>query len=658
MRLTFHHLFGGAIKMAAQRLNRFWKAVVFTATLVGLFLSINSLFYLKLFGINPIQNAYLYYLLACFMPIAFIIFPARNKDQDHVKWYDAIGFVVSLAAVFYLGLNGERIILEGWDWNAPPLATTASILLWFLLLEALRRTGGLVLAIITFAFSLYPLFADSVPIGFLSGQSYDFLTTARNHAMSANSILGIPFTTVGNLIIGFLVFGVILTYTGGGEFFFRLAQSMFGHTRGGEAKVSIVGSAFFGMLSGSAISNTITTGSMTIPAMKKSGYKAHYAAAVEACASTGGTITPPIMGSAAFIMASFLSIPYYEIALAATIPALLYFIGLLIQADGYAAKKGLVGLPKDQIPSFWRTLKEGWFFLLALGLLIFFLVILYSEGQAPYFTSVVLLLLAMLRKETRINLKQFYSLVADIGKVLSEIVCIIAGVGFIVGALSVTGVSFSFSRELVMAAGDSMILILLGGAVTSFILGMGMTVSASYVFLAIIMAPALIKLGVDPVAAHLFVLYWATVSFITPPVALAAFAAAGIAQASPMKTGLTAVRLGAVTFFIPFFIVYQPALIGRGDLLDIIMSVTSAIFGVFMFSSALEGYLIGVGRLNNLLVRLALFGGGLLMLIPGMITDMMGIAFMLLIYFSAFIKRANQNVEPKDKEQGVGYVQE
>lgn len=205
-----------------------------------------------------------------------------------------------------------------------------------------------------------------------------------------------------------------------------------------------------------------------------------------------------------------------------------------------------------------------------------------------------------------------------------------------------------------MAAGDSLILILIGGAVTSFILGMGMTVSASYVFLAIIMAPALIKLGVDPVAAHLFVLYWATVSFITPPVALAAFAAAGIAKASPMKTGFTAVRLGAITFLIPFFIVYQPALIGRGDPLDIVFSVTSAFLGVFMFSSALEGYLLGVGRLNHLLIRLVLFGGGLLMLVPGMVTDVIGISLTLLIYLSAYLKRTKLNAEPKDKEQEVG----
>ncbi|CAM3711814.1 TRAP transporter permease [Aeromicrobium ponti] len=633
--------------MMSERLNKLLKTIVVIATLIGILLSINMLFYLELFGFNPLQNSYLYYILACFMPIAFLIFPAKKGQK--VKWYDFIFASVSFAIVIYFGLNGQRMIMEGWDWNAPPLATYSSIILWGLLLEALRRTGGLVLSIICLLISLYPLIASGMPIGFLQGQSYDLFTIARNHMMSANGVLGIALTTVGNLILGFLVFGVVLTHTGGGDFFFKLAQSMFGRFRGGEAKVSIVSSAFFGMLSGSAISNTITTGAMTIPAMKKSGYKPHYAGAIEAVASTGGTITPPIMGSAAFIMASFLAIPYYEIALAAAIPALLYYIGLIVQADGYAAKNNLKGLKKEEIPSFLETLKGGWYYLFALVLLVYFLVILNSEGQAPYYASLVLLIIAMINKTTRMNVKQLFDMFVEIGKVLTEIVCIIAGVGFIVGALSATGVSFSFSRELVAAAGDSMILILIGGALTSFILGMGMTVSAVYVFLAIIMAPALVAIGVDPVAAHLFVVYWATVSYITPPVALAAFAASGIAKANPMKTGFTAVRLGAVTFLVPFFFVYQPALIFRGEPLEIALSVVSAIIGVFLLSSSLEGYLIGFGRMQNLLVRLIVLVAGLCMLIPGILTDALGIALALIIYVPKFLKPVNVNIDEKQE---------
>ncbi|VEF49565.1 TRAP type transporter protein [Bacillus freudenreichii] len=614
------------------RLNLFWKIVVVTSTLLGIFLSVNMLFYLKFLGINPIQNAYLIFLLACFIPIAFLIFPARKAHTESVKWFDVVLFLTSLFITVYLGLQGERIILEGWDWNAPAFPTYLSIILWGLLIEALRRTGGLVLSLICLVISLYPLIAAHMPINILQGQSYDFLTLARNHILSGNSVFGIAYTTIGNLLLGFLIFGVIITRTGGGDFFFNLALSIFGRTRGGSAKVAVVGSAFFGMLSGSAVSNAVTIGAMTIPAMKKSGYKPHYAAAIEATASTGGTITPPIMGSAAFIMASFLATPYYQIALAAAVPAFLYYFGLMIQIDGYAARNNLKGLEKSEIPSFWKTLKDGWFYILAIAIMIGLLGFLKSEGQAPYYASLALLVITMIKKETRMSFKQLFDMFTEIGKVLTDIVVIIAGVGFIVGALSATGVSFSLSRELVAAAGDNTLLILIGGAITCFILGMGMTVSAVYVFLAVLMAPALIAVGVDPIAAHLYVVYWATVSYITPPVALAAFATASIAGASPMKTGFQAVQLGSVKFIIPFFMVYNPAiLIGRGELWETVVSIVVAIIGIALIAFSLEGYLLGAGILNNI-ERIVLFIAGVFLFFPNIYMPIIGIAIALFVY--------------------------
>ncbi|MCM3177896.1 TRAP transporter permease [Cytobacillus horneckiae] len=636
--------------MNNTRLTSFWKIVIVLCTLVGIFLSVNMLFYLELFGINPIQNAYLIFLLACFLPIAFIFFPAKKKHTS-VKWYDIICFALAILITIYIGMNGERIIIEGWDWEAPFVPTAFSILLWALLLEALRRTGGLVLSIICLVISLYPLVASSMPVGFLQGQSYDFLTLARNHIMSANSVFGIAYTTIGNLLLGFLVFGVVITRTGGGDFFFNLALSIFGRTRGGSAKVAVVGSAFFGMLSGSAVSNAVTIGAMTIPAMKKTGYKPHYAAAIEATASTGGTITPPIMGSAAFIMASFLAVPYYQIALAAAVPAFLYYWGLYIQIDGYAAKNNLKGMPKSEIPSFWKTLKEGWFYIFAILIMIFFLAVLNSEGQAPYYASAVLLIIAMIKKKTRLSKKQVLDMFVDMGKVLADIVVIIAGVGFIVGALSATGVSFSFSRELVAAAGDNTFLILIGGALTCFILGMGMTVSAVYVFLAIIMAPALVAVGIDPIAAHLYVVYWATVSYITPPVALAAFATASIAGASPMKTAFQSVQLGSVKFIVPFFMIYNPAiLIGRGELWDTVISIVLSIIGITVIAFALEGYLLGAGIINAT-ERTILFIAGLFMFVPLWYFPVAGLILSLLLYF--YKTKGSKNYFNQDKGQEV-----
>lgn len=617
--------------MREERLNLFWKIVVVVSALIGVFLSVNMLFYLNLFGINPIQNAFLILLFACFMPVSFLIFPAR-KTHTKIKWYDIIFFVVSLVLAAYFGLNGERIILEGWDWYAPETATYGAIVLWLLLLEALRRVGGLVLTIIVLVISLYPLTAGNIPISLLQGQAYDFFTLANMHIFSQNSVFGIAYSTIGNTLLGFLVFGVVITATGGGEYFFSLAQSIFGRSRGGSAKVAVVGSAFFGMLSGSAVSNAVTIGSMTIPAMKKTGYKPHYAAAIEASASTGGTITPPIMGSAAFIMASFLATPYYEIALAAAVPAILYYFGLFIQIDGYAAKNHLKGLPESEVPPFWKTFISGWHYVISILIMIVFLGFLNNEGQAPYIASLFLLVVALIRKKARMNGKQIFEMCVSIGKVLSEIVVIIAGVGFIVGALSATGVSFSLSRELVVAAGDSTFLILIGGALTCFVLGMGMTVSAVYVFLAVIMAPALINVGIDPIAAHLYVVYWATISYITPPVALAAFATASIAGANPMRTAFQSVQLGMSKFIVPFFMIYNPAvLIGRGEPMETVISIFLAIVGIGLIAMSLEGYLYFGGKLSvpgRVLAAVA----GLAMFFPQNTIVIAGFVMLALIY--------------------------
>jgi len=627
------------------RINKFWGRMVIVLTLIGILISVNQLFYLGLFGIKPINSAYLYFLLALFMPIAFIIHPFSKKaDNQKVRWYDVILIILSFSIPFYMGMNAQRIISEGWEYISPMLATTSSVVFWFIILEALRRVAGLPIMLISAAFSFYPLISGSVPIGFLSGQTFDFLTTARNHVMSTNSVIGIPFDTVGALLIGFMLFGVVLTASGGGDFFFNLAQSIFGRYRGGPAKVAVISSAFFGMLSGSAISNTITTGAMTIPTMKKAGYPPHYAAAIEATASTGGTITPPIMGSAAFIMASFIGVPYFEIAMAAAIPAVLYFFALMVQADGYAAKNNLKGLPKEQLPSLLLTLKSGWPYLTALVLLTYLLVVMRNEGQAPFYVSLLLIVLAMMKKETRFNKERLYNLVMDSGRILADLTCLIAGIGFIVGALSITGVSFSFARELVSVAGDNMFLILVAGAVTSFILGMGMTVSAVYIFLAVVMAPALVQMGIDPVAAHLFVLYWATVSYITPPVALASFAAAGIAKANAMRTGFTSVRLGIVTFVVPFIIVYNPALIGRGELSEVIMVVGTAIIGVFLLSSALEGYILVAGEIKSKILRLILGITSLLIIAPFLLSSLIGIIISVILFLIIRLNNRNEKL--------------
>ena len=484
--------------------------------------------------------------------------------------------------------------------------------------------------------------------GFLQGQSYDLFTSARLYAMGTNGILGIPLDVVCTLLIGFMVFGIVLQNTGGGTFFFKLAQSLLGHTRGGAAKISILASAFFGMISGSTTSNTLTIGAMTISAMKTTGFPAHMAAAIEACASTGGPIMPPVMGAAAFIMASFLNVPYAYVAIGAFIPACLYYLGLFVQVDGYAAKANLKGLSKAELPSFWETLKDGWFYILGIVVLVYLLLNLRMEARAPYYASGVLVALSMIKKETRLNWKKFIDLIASIGRVVTQLVAILAAAGLIIGGLSITGVALAFSRELVGAVGNNIFLILLMGAFSSFVLGLGMTITACYIFLAIVMVPALIALGIDPLAAHLFVFYWGVLSEITPPVALCVSAASGLAGSNFMQTGWTAMRLGAVKYIIPFFFAYNPALLTHGVWWEVLLVTFFAVVGIYYLGSALEGYLWGIGQINWP-SRIFLVMGGLLIAFPEIYTTLIGLVIVVcvnLIYYFTSRRRRTAGVSP------------
>jgi len=606
-----------------EEIGNLWRIILTIFFGLAILLAINQIFRLKLLGFLPLDNSYLYLLLTFYLSPAFILYPAsKSASHDRVPWYDVVLFGLTVLSGLYFSIHGLDIIDGGWELRAPLIPTLFSISIWFLVIESVRRSSGLPLSILCLIFSFYPLYAGIMP-GFLLGIDFDFLTTARNHAMSINSILGVPLHVVGTLLIGFMFFGVVLQAAGGGEFFLNIANALLGHARGGPAKVAIVASALFGTLSGSPVSNVLTTGCMTIPAMKKTGYEPHYAGAVEACASTGGAIMPPVMGAAAFVMASFLNMPYAKICIAAAIPSCLYYLGLFFQVDAYAVKVGLRGVPKSELPSLKETIKSGWYYIFVILILCYFLFTLRVESWAPFYASALLLIISMINKKTRLTLKGFVEMIRNTGKVLIELVTILAAVGLLVGALSLTGVAFAFSRELVMAVGENMLLMLAAGALTSFVLGFGMTSTACYIFLAIVMAPALVNIGLNPIAAHFFVLYWGIVSFITPPVALAAYAAASLAGSDPMKTGYTAMRLGMVTYFIPFLFVYNPVLLAQGSIGEIVYAFLTAAAGVFCISMALEGMIIYVGKLI-LPIRILLLIGGPMLAIPGWKTDLIG----------------------------------
>lgn len=576
----------------------------------------------SVWGEFVVETAYLHIILAFFLPLAFLYLPASSRFRGKVPWYDLTLAFLCFFSAFYFFLHGEDILFRGWEVSPPPMAFVLGIMLWAFVLEAARRAVGWVLFSLVLLFSLYPLFAEHMP-GLLCAKSFAFSRLVGYHIMGPEGVIGLPTRVLGTLFVGFMFFGVALTNTGAARFFLDLALSLLGTVRGGTAKVAVVSSAMVGSISGSVITNVITTGSFTIPAMKGAGYPGHYAAAIETCASTGGVLMPPIMGAAAFVMASILNISYAEVVLAAIIPSLLYYLGLFIQVDSYAAKTGLKGLPREGLPSLWKTIKEGWFYILAFALLIYILFALRREAQAPFYATVAVLLLTMLRKETRLDLKGFINFIEKVGKTIGEIAGILAAIGLLIGSLLLTGVAHTLSSDIIALAGGNIILLVGMGAIASFILGMGLTITACYLLLAVLLAPALVEAGLYPLAAHLFLMYCGMLSFITPPVAIAAYAAASLAGANSMRTGFQAMRLGVILFIIPFFFVFQPAFVLHGTFVEVLKVLSTGFLGVILIASGIEGYLVLVGKLGMLKRALSIISGALL-LTPDLPTDLAG----------------------------------
>jgi len=607
------------------------------AALCSAFLAMDSL---RLFSESPLldfvitlQNHYYYALIGLLLPLCYLLNPSFRRPKSYL--FDGVLSLAAFVSCIFFFINTENMLDYGWEFSAPGYAIWMSYLLWALIMEAVRRTGGWVLFTLVLVFSLYPIFAENLP-GPISGMASSLGETAGYHVMSIESILGLPFRAFAQLVIGFLIFGIALQQTGGGRFFINLAFAAFGHVRGGSAKVAIVSSGLMGSMSGSVITNVLTTGQMTIPAMQKNGMEKEYAAGVESCASTGGVLLPPIMGSTAFVMATFLNVAYTTVALAAAIPALLYFFGLFVQVDAYAARRGLVGTPRDELPSLKETMKQGWFYIAAFLVLIFLLVYLQREAVAPFIATGLLLALNQFSPDYRWDFKQAGEFLVATGKLLMELLTIMAGVGLIVGALSITGLSGTLVNDLLYLAGDSTLLLLLMGAFCSFLLGIGMTVTAAYVFLAIVLAPALIQGGLDPMSVHLFILYWGMLSFITPPVALGAFAAASIAGSSALATGFKAMRLGSIIYFIPFFFVLEPALIMSGSWWETLLATAKVGIGIIFIAGALQRYLLGLGVLARkgavgIIGRMLMAIGGGLIALPT--TEVIGIDVGQLVLF-------------------------
>ena len=651
------------------RLTTFWKAAVIFLTLLGIGGTINQVFFLNLFGLSLNTNQFLYLIAACFLPIVLIVKPLlktelsddeegssekrRQKNAQRrlkierrhreakpgVPLYDVALILVFFYASYYFTIHGKEISEFGWSLIAPRQATVLSFAYWALVLEILRRAAGWIVALLALVVSVYPLFAGDIPVGFIQGITYRPDTLAQIHAMGSESILGLPLETAATILVGFMLFGVVLQHTGGADFFNALAMSLFGKYRGGSAKVSVASSASMGMMSGSPVSNVLTTGPMTIPAMVKAGFTRRAAGAVEATASSGGSITPPIMGTAAFLMVSFIGVPYTEILIAAALPAFLYFFGIFMQIDGYSAKRSLKGTEKHLLPGVVDSLKAGWPYILALAILTIMLLTTPSEAQVPFYAIVLLVVIAVIRPSLDFGPREIVAMMLDAGKSLGQIIGIIAGVGLILGGFSATGVALSLSRDLIVLVGENTILILIAGALGCFILGMGLTISAAYVFLAIVMAPALTQLGVEPIAAHLFIIYWASVSYITPPVGLAAFAAAGIAKASPMGTAVEAMKFGAVKYIVPFGFVLNPALVAQRDVKTIAIAAVASLVAVYALAAMFSGWAQFAETTVSWPLRILLGIGGFMVFLPEPVVTLTGLGIVIFALVVAWVAK-------------------
>jgi TRAP transporter 4TM/12TM fusion protein len=616
---------GEADAIRVRALRGGWRWALAGAAALTIFLCVNQQFVLRFFvGFTPLNTEYYYALVLVMLPFVFVLFPAgRRSPVDRVPWMDAGLFLLTLATSLVLLLNIRKAAELGWEFaGAPAHIVWAGYLIWALLMEGLRRTGGWSLMLSVAPFTLYPVFADAAWLGPLKGAPSTLAQASAYHALSIESVLGIPLQAFAEVVIGFLVFGSALMMTGAGKFFINVSFALCGTFRGGAAKVCIFASALLGMMSGSIVANVLTAGTMTIPVMKRTGFTSSYAGAIEACASTGAVLAPPVMGATAFVMAQFLNISYAEVALAATLPALLYYFGLFMQVDAYAARHGLKGLPRAELPPLWKTVKEGWYYLFVIALLVYMLLVMKRESHAPFYATVLLLVLNQLFSKERWTWATVGRFLDLNGRTFVELVGILAGCGLLIGAFSLTGVVSSLANDMLALAAGSALLLLVMAAITSLVLGLGLTTTACYIFLAILVGPALEQAGLNKMAVHMFIFYWGMLSSITPPVAIASFAAAGIAGAPPMKTAWESMVVGSIIYFIPFFFVLNPAFVLQGPLWETAFLTLCAGIGIVFICAGLQGWQLGLGDMARagalaLPLRLVLVLGGLVLAAPG-----------------------------------------
>jgi len=567
-----------------------------------------------IFGLFPLLDLTYYFLLmAMYLPVAFLLLPAHKKEK-RVGWLSYGPAIVTLGLTLFLASQGRTMAFQTWipanEWQL----AVASVL-FLLIMEAARRSGGLIFVIIVAVFGLYPVYAEYMP-GMLWGPPTSLSRTIAYNMYSSDALLGVVTRVLGETLIGYLILAALLVATGAADFFLNLAMALMGTARGGPAKVAVLSSGFFGSLSGSIFANVVSTGAITIPSMKRSGIPAHYAGALEACASTGGMLMPPVMGAVAFIMADFTNTEYAVIVVAAAIPSILYYFGLYCHVDAYAARAGLAGLPKAELPTVKQTMKDGWPFIAVLLFLIWGLVIMRWERLTPFYASGLLVALTFVKRSLWLGPEKIPEILLETSKLLSQTMALLLPTSFILGGLMGTGVAPAIASELVEIGGTNIVLVLAIGVGVCLLFGMLGMIVAAYLMLALTLAPALEQIaGLNTIAIHLFIAYYSVLAAITPPVALAAFIASRIADSDPMRTSWEACRLGIVLYFIPIFFLFEPALIFQGPLWRTAVWVPLNIIAIVLIAGASEGRLAWFGLLRPW-ARVVLFAAALLIGFP------------------------------------------
>lgn len=568
--------------------------------------------------------------VAMMLSMAFIMYPFSTKcDNKKVAWYDWIFVALSCAVPFYVWTDYLGVVERAG--RASETDMLIATLLVFLVLEASRRVTGWALPILSLTFIAYGLFGRDMP-GIFAHRGYNWTALSNHFFANTEGIYGTSVSVAASYIFLFILFGCVMNKCGMGQFFNDLALSLAGGSKGGPAKVSVIASGFLGSINGSAIANVVTTGAFTIPLMKKTGYSKEFAGAVESSASVGGQLLPPIMGAAAFIMAEMLGVQYSSIVIWATLPALLYYLGIMIQVQLRASKDGLVGLPKEKLPNVSAVVKDKGHLFIPI---IFLLYMLFFSGRtvinSAFLTIIVTIIVSQFKASTRMGLKDIVDALADGAKQTVSVAIACACVGIIIGVSSKTGFGLTIANTIISIGEQSLLFTLIFTMITCMILGMGLPSIPAYIITATIAAPALAKLGIPAAAAHMFSFYFAMFANLTPPVALAAFAAAGLSGGDPMKTGLQSVKLSIAGFIVPFMFVYSPQLM----LIDTtwaegIWVTLSACLGVFLIAVTAEGYLYAP---VNGFYRIITAAGALCLIESGIITDIFGLVVLALIIF-------------------------